>query len=102
MYAYRHTTTHANRWSGVDLIKNGRSCDDVRKQMDLKFYAQLAPVLAIGTKIKRGGSIVMTSGTLSIVELFVFINRLLIFSGGAPKSCLRVLCVEPDLVMLVV
>ena len=46
-----------------DLIKNGRTCDDVRRQMDLKFYAQLAPVLAIGSKIKAGGSIVMTSGT---------------------------------------
>lgn len=48
-----------------DLIANNRTCDDVRRQMDLKFYAQLAPVLAVGTKIKAGGSIVMTSGVLS-------------------------------------
>eukprot|EP00466_Bigelowiella_natans_P001650 jgi/Bigna1/140252/aug1.55_g14960 len=48
-----------------DLIKNNRTCDDVRRQMNFKFYAQLAPVLAIGTKIKEGGSIVMTSGVSS-------------------------------------
>ena len=48
-----------------NLIANKRSCDDVRRQLDYKFYAQLAPVLAIGDKIKEGGSITMTSGVLS-------------------------------------
>lgn len=33
--------------------------------MDLKFYAQLAPVLAATEKMKAGGSITMTSGVLS-------------------------------------
>mmetsp|Transcript_50542 Transcript_50542/g.116654 ORF Transcript_50542/g.116654 Transcript_50542/m.116654 type:complete len:291 (-) Transcript_50542:186-1058(-) len=48
-----------------NLIANERSCDDVRRQLDLKFFAQLAPVLAVGEKIKPGGSITMTSGVLS-------------------------------------
>jgi NAD(P)-dependent dehydrogenase (short-subunit alcohol dehydrogenase family) len=48
-----------------NLIQNQRTCDDVRRQFDLKFFAQLAPVLAIGSKIKEGGSITMTSGILS-------------------------------------
>mmetsp|Transcript_4600 Transcript_4600/g.9984 ORF Transcript_4600/g.9984 Transcript_4600/m.9984 type:complete len:191 (-) Transcript_4600:903-1475(-) len=38
-----------------NLIENKRSCDDVRKQLDLKFFAQLAPVLAVGNKIRGGG-----------------------------------------------
>ena len=48
-----------------NLIANKRTCSDVRRQFDLKFFAQLAPVLAIGDKIKVGGSITMTSGILS-------------------------------------
>jgi NAD(P)-dependent dehydrogenase (short-subunit alcohol dehydrogenase family) len=48
-----------------NLIANKRSCADVRRQMDMKFYAQLAPVLAAGDKIKPYGSITMVSGVLS-------------------------------------
>ena len=48
-----------------NLIANERTCADVRRQLDMKFFAQLAPVLAAGDKIKRGGSITMMSGVLS-------------------------------------
>jgi NAD(P)-dependent dehydrogenase (short-subunit alcohol dehydrogenase family) len=48
-----------------NLVANKRTCADVRRQLDMKFFAQLAPVLAVGDKIKRGGSITMSSGVLS-------------------------------------
>jgi NAD(P)-dependent dehydrogenase (short-subunit alcohol dehydrogenase family) len=48
-----------------NLIANNRSCDDVRRQFNLKYFAQLAPVLAMSEKIKDHGSITMVSGILS-------------------------------------
>eukprot|EP00462_Mataza_sp_D1_P018070 CAMPEP_0175139342 /NCGR_PEP_ID=MMETSP0087-20121206/10848_1 /TAXON_ID=136419 /ORGANISM="Unknown Unknown, Strain D1" /LENGTH=597 /DNA_ID=CAMNT_0016422339 /DNA_START=169 /DNA_END=1962 /DNA_ORIENTATION=- len=48
-----------------NLVANKRDCDGVRKQFDLKFFAQLCPVLAMSDKLKDHGSITMTSGILS-------------------------------------
>ena len=58
-------TTPGNSMKLGNLVANKRSCEDVKKQLDMKYFAQLAPVLAATDKMKRHGSITMTSGVLS-------------------------------------
>jgi len=48
-----------------NLVANKRSCEDVKKQFDLKYFAQLSPILAATAKMRENGSITMTSGILS-------------------------------------
>jgi len=94
-----------------NLVENKRTCDDVRRQMDLKFYAQLAPVLAIGDKIRAGGSVTMTSGVLSrrmgrgndalvvanaAIEAMV---KTLACSWGYEQKRVRVNCLSPGMTM---
>ena len=58
-------TTPGNSMKLGNLVANKRSCEDVKKQLDMKYFAQLGPVLAATDKMKRHGSITMTSGVLS-------------------------------------
>ena len=58
-------TTPGNSMRLGNLVANKRSCEDVKRQLDMKYFAQLAPVLAATEKMKRHGSITMTSGILS-------------------------------------
>lgn len=48
-----------------NLVANKRSCEDVKRQFDLKYFAQLGPVLAATEKMRDHGSITMCSGVLS-------------------------------------
>ena len=48
-----------------NLVANKRNCNDVRRQFDLKYFAQLGPVLAATDKMRANGSITMCSGILS-------------------------------------
>lgn len=48
-----------------DLVANKRSCADVRRQLDLKFFAQLGPALHGHGCVKDNGSITLVSGVLA-------------------------------------